>query len=237
MDSNNTGRAILSALLLNNAIWPQLTGVDPSDFSLEANRQIFRVSADLLHAGQPADVTTVVDELERRSELERIGGRGYLGELLNGLERKDIRPWVKILKREAGLRRVRHETEAISQLAAAPNADIGVLSRRLKDLGNEAAGYGDTTPQIRVVADLPDIYDCEIKPPDWLVDGLIPRGALILWAGTDRCAKTWLTLALSAAVAEGREFLGRKCVHGVAIYLDYENPGQDSGASAKDVGP
>ena len=77
MDSNNTERAILSALLLNNAIWPQLTGVDPSDFSLEANRQIFRVSADLLHAGQPADVTTVVDELERRVRA-LAGDEGWL---------------------------------------------------------------------------------------------------------------------------------------------------------------
>jgi hypothetical protein len=48
-----------------------------------------------------------------------------------------------------------------------------------------------------------------------------------LWAGTDGCAKTWLTLALAVAVAENGEFLGRKCVHGVAIYLDYKNAGHE----------
>ena len=225
MDCTHIERAVLGAVLLDNQLWPQVSCLGSDDFSLQGNKIIFRVVADLLNAGRPVDLLTLCDELKRRNELERVGDVSYVSSLIDGFpERSNIQPWAQILKREAALRRIRDEGLTISRAAEAADADIAALRGRLADLAQEQE---ETTSQIRALADIPDIFDCDIKPPEWLVDGLIPRRALILWAGTDGCAKTWLSLALVAAVAEGGEFLGRQCVHSVAVYLDYENPGHE----------
>jgi len=171
------------------------------------------------------DFITLCEELRRRNELERVGDVSYISSLLDGLpERSNIQPWAQILKREAALRHIRDEGLAISKAAEEPDADIATLRGQLADLAQE---QDKCTPHIRSIADIPDICDCDIIPPEWLAEGLLPRGALILWAGSDGSAKTWLVLNLAAAVAEGGEFLGRHCVQSVAVYLDYENPGHE----------
>ncbi len=63
--------------------------------------------------------------------------------------------------------------------------------------------------------------DLDTSPPDWLVDGLIPRvGAGFAW-GKSRWGKSLLVNGeLGLAVANGTEFFGRKAVHGsVAVAL------------------
>lgn len=55
---------------------------------------------------------------------------------------------MQILRREAGLHPIRHVTEAISQATSVPNANIGVLSRRLVALGSEVAAYENSALQL-----------------------------------------------------------------------------------------
>jgi hypothetical protein len=225
MDYSHIERAVLGALLLDNQLWPQVSWLGGDDFSLQGNKIIFRAVADRLNADRPVDLITLCDELRRRNELEKVGDVSYISSLIDGLpERSNIQPWAQILKREAALRRIRDEGLAISIAAEAPDANVAALHGRLADLAQE---QDNATSQIRSVADIPDICDCDIKPPQWLAEGLLPRGALILWAGSDGSAKTWLALALAAAVAQGSEFLDRQCVRSVAVYLDYENPGHE----------
>jgi hypothetical protein len=78
--------------------------------------------------------------------------------------------------------------------------------------------------RIRGFDDIPDIMTMQIPPIEWLVDGLIARGTLTLWAGTDGTAKTFLAQKMAIAVAAGGAFLGRRCQRCPVLYLDFENP-------------
>ena len=77
---------------------------------------------------------------------------------------------------------------------------------------------------IRCFDDIPDILTMDIPPIKYLVDGMIPRGAMVLWAGSDGVAKTYLAQKLAVAVATGGKFLGRGCQQAPVLILDYENP-------------
>jgi hypothetical protein len=77
---------------------------------------------------------------------------------------------------------------------------------------------------IRSFQQIPDIMTLAIPPIEYLVDGLISRGTITLWTGTDGTAKTFLAQKMAIAVATGGEFLGRRCQRGPVLYLDYENP-------------
>ncbi len=61
-------------------------------------------------------------------------------------------------------------------------------------------------------------------PVDWLVEGLVPKGAVVLVAAPPGTYKTWLALCLARAVAEGTPFAGRACMESLVLYIDGENP-------------
>jgi hypothetical protein len=77
---------------------------------------------------------------------------------------------------------------------------------------------------IRRFDQIPDIMTMEIPPIEPLVDGMISRGTITLWTGSDGTAKTFLIQKMACAVATGGEFLGRRCHAAPVLYLDYENP-------------
>ena len=78
--------------------------------------------------------------------------------------------------------------------------------------------------EIRKFDQIPDIMTMQVPPIDWLVDGLIARGTITLWTGTDGTAKTFLAQKMAIAVATGGSFLGRRCQRWPVLYLDFENP-------------
>lgn len=65
------------------------------------------------------------------------------------------------------------------------------------------------------------------RPPDWLVDELICKGDLCMMIGEPGVGKSWLSMSLAVAVAEGHSsWLGRLMdVRGQRVlYVDEENP-------------
>jgi replicative DNA helicase len=99
-------RAILAAILLDNSLYDQaaenLTG---DDFSLDAHRRIYSRMRDLQESGRPVDMITLIEELDRRKEVEAIGGVAYLSSLIDGVpERPSIEHYVRIVRNKALLR-------------------------------------------------------------------------------------------------------------------------------------
>jgi KaiC/GvpD/RAD55 family RecA-like ATPase len=66
----------------------------------------------------------------------------------------------------------------------------------------------------------------EPPPVRWLVDGFICRADIHLMIGEPGIGKSWLTMALAAAVANKEsKFLGHNILeHGRVLYVDEENP-------------
>jgi replicative DNA helicase len=99
-------RAILAAILLDNSLYDQaaehLTG---DDFSLDAHRRIYSRMRELQESGRPVDMITLMEELDRRKEVESIGGVAYLSSLIDGVpERPSIEHYVRIVRNKALLR-------------------------------------------------------------------------------------------------------------------------------------
>jgi replicative DNA helicase len=98
-------RSILGAILLESMLFDQAAELKPDDFSLDAHRRIFSRMRDLQDAGRPVDMITLAEELDRRKEVEAIGGVAYLSSLIDGLpERPSIEHYVRIVRNKALLR-------------------------------------------------------------------------------------------------------------------------------------
>ena len=74
--------SVLGAMLLSpGAIGAVSEILDACDFYRGSHGTVFRSALSLYGRGEPVDAITLVDELERRGELDQVGGRGRIHEL------------------------------------------------------------------------------------------------------------------------------------------------------------
>jgi replicative DNA helicase len=107
-------RSILGAILLDNLSYNQAAEhLKPEDFSLDSHRRIYTRMVDLAESSRPIDMITLVEELDRRKELEAIGDVGYVSGLLDGVpDRPSIEHYIKIVRDKALLRGLIHVANA-----------------------------------------------------------------------------------------------------------------------------
>ena len=123
MGADNLERAVLGAVLLNPAHWPQIDVLRPGDFLLDAHRKIFGRMLDLAESSIPIDTVTLVNELDRRKELEAVGDVGYISSLVDGLPDRpldSLERYVVEVLRYAGLRHIGHAADSIRRQADDP---------------------------------------------------------------------------------------------------------------------
>ncbi|WP_425436238.1 replicative DNA helicase [Luteimicrobium subarcticum] len=95
----------------------QIRGVD---FYRPAHETIYEVILDLYGRGEPADAITVVGELTRRGELQRIGGAPYVHELISRVPTAaNAGYYARIVRERAMLRRLVTAGTRIVQLGYA----------------------------------------------------------------------------------------------------------------------
>ncbi|MDX1482456.1 MAG: DnaB-like helicase N-terminal domain-containing protein, partial [Woeseiaceae bacterium] len=77
-------QSLLGGLLLDNSAWDKVADlVGEADFYRKDHRLIFAAIAALSEDGNPSDVVTVSEFLDKRSELGSAGGLEYLATLAN----------------------------------------------------------------------------------------------------------------------------------------------------------
>jgi replicative DNA helicase len=107
-------RSILGAILLDNLAYNQAAEhLKPEDFSLDSHRRIYTRMMDLAESSRAIDLITLVEELNRRKELEAIGDVSYVSGLLDGVpDRPSIEHYIKIVRDKALLRGLIHAANA-----------------------------------------------------------------------------------------------------------------------------
>ena len=67
------------------------------------------------------------------------------------------------------------------------------------------------------------IRELDIKV-EWIVDHLIPKGAIIILFGKGGIGKTWLVMDIARCVGSGIDYLGYATQETLVIFVDFENP-------------
>ena len=109
--------AVLGGLLIDSdAIIRVSTVLKPEDFYREKNGWIFGAALALHERHEPIDFLTVCDELERKGQLDEVGGPAFLTGLINVVPTSiHIEHYATIVQRAAIRRRL---IEAAGQIAA-----------------------------------------------------------------------------------------------------------------------
>jgi hypothetical protein len=67
--------------------------------------------------------------------------------------------------------------------------------------------------------DLPHPSDYPYEPVEWLIEGLIPEGAISVLSGNEGVGKTLFLLSMARSLTEGMDFIGRPTYPTPVIYL------------------
>ncbi|MEO7021327.1 MAG: replicative DNA helicase [Ktedonobacteraceae bacterium] len=88
------------------------------DFYRDAHRTIYEVILHLYQSSEPADFITICDELERRNQLEHVGGASYITSLINQVPTSgNVEYYGHIVERTSTLRRLIHAAGQIAAVA------------------------------------------------------------------------------------------------------------------------
>ena len=136
--------SVLGAIMLSaDAANLVMDKLDPDDFYVPAHQAIF---VGLYNANQPIDPLTVSDALHRKGELDRVGGAGYLSQVMDAVPTASNIEYYAGIVEEHGLRRrlisaggmlgdlaVATDVEIAEVLDRAEQTVFGVAERRVGD--------------------------------------------------------------------------------------------------------
>ncbi|MDD8020288.1 MAG: replicative DNA helicase [Acidobacteriota bacterium] len=101
-------KTVLGGILVNNAyLNVVLSSLTSEDFYKDNHRQILDTMVKLMDKGQPIDLLTLSEELQKSGHLEEVGGAAYLASLMDGVPRSlNIGYYSQIIKEKSLLRKL-----------------------------------------------------------------------------------------------------------------------------------
>jgi Protein of unknown function (DUF3631)/DnaB-like helicase N terminal domain len=104
-------------------------GLRPEHFSLSANQIVLKCMSEVVGRGHRAELPEIVRELERRDQLDTVGGVGYVAGLSDGIvvNRSSIERDIECLLERKAVRNFCSATEELFEQALRPDATIGEL--------------------------------------------------------------------------------------------------------------
>ena len=128
--------AVIGSLLIDpDAVIKIASFLKADDFYREKNGWIYQAVLDLHERREPADFVTLVDELERRNQLQEIGGTAYITNLINSVPTAvHVEHYAHIVERAATLRRLIGAAGEIATLAYEEAEDVDEVVDRAEQI-------------------------------------------------------------------------------------------------------
>jgi replicative DNA helicase len=208
-------QSVLGSILIDNGQFDEIaTMIEAHMFYQESHRTIFTAIRNLLNAGRPADLVTLVEALRVNGELDKIGGTAYLAGLSDAVPTAVyIKHYAEIVREKSGLRAVianagramqmaYDQTEAVDSIIGKTMNELESIAEHGTDagftsLGELMAGVLDDALNDRVTRGIPTGF----AALDECLLGL-HAGEMIIVAGASSSGKTafGLDVVLNAAV-------------------------------------
>ncbi|MYU22916.1 AAA family ATPase [Streptomyces sp. SID8352] len=221
-DHHDAERYVLGGCMHQPKQIPTIRGIlARTDFALPAHELIWDVLGHLYDEGEPVNPISLRIELEKRKELRRAGGVGYVAQL--GNYGGDPAYYAQEVRRRAELTAEADLGRRIVQQATAPDAEPGravtFIDDYLKRQSERAAGRsGD--PADALLAELLDASSLDNMPTlEPLVGDLLHLDSLARIVGPSGHMKSFVTIDLAAHVGTGMKWHGHYVHQGTVVYL------------------
>jgi len=210
-------KTVLGGILVNNKnLNVVLSIISPEDFYKEANQKVVRTIISLVDKGQPVDLLTLSEDLQKAGILEEVGGASYLSSLMDGVPKSlNIEHHAQIIKEKSLLRRLilssakiisssyEQREDADELLNEAQRAIIEVAEQRIKPGFIPVSAL--TTPTLEMIHTISQRQEAVTGVPtgfrdlDSLTSGF-HRSEFVVIAARPSMGKTAISLNISHSV-------------------------------------
>lgn len=141
-------RSVLGAILMHDEVFDDVSEVlQAPDFFRDAHRRVFAHMRTLRAKGAPIDLMTLGESMTTSSELEEVGGKGYISALSDGVPRSmNVAHYAQIVRRYARLRRMIATGHTLIRDAYEADDDVAAILDRAEQalyaLTQDAAATG-----------------------------------------------------------------------------------------------
>lgn len=220
-------RAVLGSLMIDpDAIVKIASTLRPEDFFRERHAWLYEAMQALHERREPLDFVTIVDELERRNQLQEIGGPAFLTDLISTTPTAlYIDHYARIVERTAVLRRLIAAAGKIAELAYDESQDVDDVVDRAEQivLGvSESRIHRDLMPIRAIMTNVVDRIDFLARNQGTLMGvptgftmldkllGGLQKSDLVILAGRPGMGKS--SFALSIAQNAAKRFSARVAI-------------------------
>ena len=149
--------AVLGSLLIDpDALVDVMAVLKPEDFYSERHQWIYQAILALSAKRQPADFVTVCDELERRKQLDEVGGAAYVMDLINAVPTAiHARYYAQKVEEQAVLRKLIRAAGQIAQVAYESASDVDAACAKALALVEEATERRTANNAASITGDRP----------------------------------------------------------------------------------
>lgn len=220
-------RAVLGSLMIDpDAILKIASTLRPEDFFRERHGWLYEAMQALHERREPLDFVTIVAELERRNQLQEIGGPAFLTDLISTTPTAlYIDHYARIVERAAVLRRLIAAAGKIAELAYDETQDVDDVVDRAEQivLGvSESRIHRDLMPIRAIMTNVVDRIDFLARNQGTLMGvptgftmldrllGGLQKSDLIILAGRPGMGKS--SFALSIAQNAAKRFGARAAI-------------------------
>lgn len=221
-------RALLGSALSNvHALGWAAEHLQAEEFYLPSHARIFEVLRDMASRDASADVLTACAELERKGELDEVGGIDYMHHLIDCVVVAANAPaYGQQIKDKACQRDVLRALQNAEHLALAPeflgegrralHQELQVLTDRLVE------GSTQDSSALRVYDGI-ELADMEQADPEVICEGLVYRGCSTDFVAGPKRGKTTLALSVARAIVAGEPWCGRETRQSPVLYLSEQS--------------
>lgn len=231
-------QSVLGGLLLDTRRWEDIADVvQPGDFYNRHHRTIFLAIRELYEQDQPVDIVTASEWLQKKGQLDDVGGLAYLGTLAkNTPNTANLVSYARIVAERALLRQLIDTANSIVGKAyhpegSSPNEILDTAESLIFDLSQsqrrQDSGFVPIQGLLSAAIDrIEELYESNaaltgvstgFKDMDNMLSGLQPSD-LVIVAGRPSMGKTSLAMNMAENVAVGSKLP-------VAVF-SMEMPGQ-----------
>jgi len=226
-------RAVLGGILLDNEnISIATSNLKATDFYDERHRMIFTAILSLVDQKKPVDALILKDELQGSQGLDKWGGPQYLVSLTDGFAlAMNVQHYAEVVREKAMLRRlIEYSSNLMMECYENNTLPHKILEKcrgRLSEFESQlSCSDSFIPPEYWQFLDVADISDWDCESLEWIIEGVVAKGNLVLVAGMTQTGKTLLWLYMTLLMLCGGKLFGRLPVNPVrkALYVTLEDP-------------
>lgn len=212
-------KAALGAVLLDERRLATVLGYARiEDFALSSHRTILHAIDSLKRRQRVADLPTVVEELERTGKLESVGGAAYVSSLLDSVpDRPNVEAYARNI-RDASRARALHAASTLACASIEQGRPVDEVMDRLQQAQLGLAPANTRGPQ-KLFVPAPQFVAQAPERIDWLLDGLIEKGANGFFVAAPKGGKSWAAVDLALSLALGCDWLEFRVPEAVRVAL------------------